>query len=195
MKTPRLQAHKAVSRLVTLKSSPTVILKPGAKPALRADNLYAITMPMQHEHPSKGKNVSRGITKYHFPCLHFDNLLFSSRKSGASQSSQIVSKFRSLLFSAPQTLHLFLLSLPPNPPVLGTTPLPAPTADDTPLGMPYKSKNLFRSSRCRLSSSTAKASASGVSGIVSREEIDGERDRVEVGVLGMEEESERERPW
>ena len=35
-------------------------------------------------------------------------------------------------------------------------------------------------------SSTAASSASGESGMVSRDEIEGERERKEVGVLGME---------
>jgi hypothetical protein len=120
------------------------------------------------------------------------------------QSSQIVSKSRSCLLSAPQTLHLFLFSLAlpkPNP-----WPFPLPGTSRLPLRNPRPrvgSPSLFsssdpdlarsseptrRSSSRRFSSSRAAASASGVSGIVSREEIEGERERAEVGVLGMEDE-------
>jgi hypothetical protein len=50
------------------------------------------------------------------------------------------------------------------------------------------------SSRCRRSSSTARASASGVSGMVSSDEMDGDLDRAEVGVLGTDDDSESDRP-
>ena len=92
------------------------------------------------------------------------------------QSSQMVSKFRSLLFSAPQTLHLFLLSREPNPP-----PFLEPSVSNDPRRKPSDPVERIRSS---LSASMAASSASGESGIVSSEEMDGLRDRADVGVEG-----------
>ena len=96
------------------------------------------------------------------------------------QSSQMVSRFRSLLFSAPQTLHLFLLSLLPKPPKSRRLTGSVPPSDAL----------LSLSS---FSASIASASASGVSGIVSRLEMLGLRDRIEVGVEGIDEAEECER--
>jgi hypothetical protein len=66
--------------------------------------------------------------------------------------------------------------------------------DELALFPPYGSQIRRRSSRCRRSSSTARASASGVSGIVSRDEMDGDRDRADVGVLGTDDDRESVRP-
>jgi hypothetical protein len=99
-----------------------------------------------------------------------------------AQSSQMVSKFRSLLFSAPQTLHLFLLSLLPNPPKLVRLNESLPLSDAL----------LNRSS---FSASIASASASGVSGMVSKLEMLGLRERRDVGVEGMDDAEETERVY
>jgi hypothetical protein len=97
----------------------------------------------------------------------------------------MVSKFKSLLFSAPQTLHLFLLSLEPNPPVL------------RPLSRLVRLKlSLASAARLNLSSfsfSMASSSASGVSGIVSKLEMLGLRERADVGVDGIDDMEETER--
>jgi hypothetical protein len=102
----------------------------------------------------------------------------------AHQSSHIVSRFKSLLFSAPHTLHLFLLSLLPNPELALD-----PNVSKLPLLMPLPSTPPFAAARNRsiLSASIAASSASGESGIVSSEEMDGERERADVGVEGTEE--------
>jgi hypothetical protein len=106
--------------------------------------------------------------------LHADDIV---------QSSQIVSKSRSALLSPPQMLHRFL-SLPeppslPNPKPLGTSKLRL-------LG-PSSSSSLSAISfrRCD-SSSTASYSRSGASSIVSRELMEGEREREEDGVEEIE---------
>jgi hypothetical protein len=99
------------------------------------------------------------------------------------QSSQIVSKSRSALLSPPQMLHLFLSRpeppLRPNPKPLGTSKLR--------LRGPSSSSSLsaISFSRCD-SSSTASDSRSGTSSMVSRELIDGERERAEDGVEEIE---------
>lgn len=100
------------------------------------------------------------------------------------QSSQIVSRSKSPLLSAPQTLHLFLLSWPASL----ASPLPLPPSNP-PLLLPSLSIAAFNFAIASLSLSTASAascSASGESGIVSREEMDGERLRNDVGVLGTD---------
>ena len=121
----------------------------------------------------------------------------SSSYDAAAQSSQIVSKSRSPLLSAPHTLHLFLLSLAPK-----TTPKPLvprimllAVVDSAllrrrvppPLAL-SASSSAAALRRAIFSISSAASSASGESGIVSREEMLGERDRNEVGVEGIEEE-------
>lgn len=103
-----------------------------------------------------------------------------------SPFSQIVSKFRSDRFSAPQTLHLFLLSL-----------IPAPERPVSRLVRrklsPWFSDALRN--RSTVSASVASASSSGVSGMVSKLEMLGLRDRAEVGVEGMEEMEEKDRMY
>lgn len=105
-------------------------------------------------------------------------------KPRSNQSSQIVSKSRSWRLSAPQTLHRFRLSLEPKPsvrPRVGTSKLPFPLAS------PPSAASAAALSCEILSSSRAASSASGESGIVSRLEMLGLRDRAEVGVEGTEE--------
>ncbi len=126
------------------------------------------------------------------------NTIPASPMTWRLQSSQIVSKSRSPRLSAPQTLHLFRLSRAPK-----TTPKPLVprtmllgVGDSTlllrccasPLLVPSASSSAAALSRASFSISRAASSASGESGIVSREEMLGERDRNEVGVEGIEEE-------
>jgi hypothetical protein len=103
--------------------------------------------------------------------------------STPAQSSQMVSRSRSARLSPPQMLHRFL-SLPeppalPNPKPLGTSKLRL-------LG-PSSSSSLsaINFNRCA-SSSTASDSRSGASSIVSRELMEGDRERMEEGVDEME---------
>jgi len=88
----------------------------------------------------------------------------------------MVSRFKSLLFSAPHTLHLLRLSREPNP-----LPFLDPVASNEPRRKPSDPVERSRSS---LSASIAASSASGESGIVSSEEMEGLRDRADVGVEG-----------
>jgi hypothetical protein len=87
--------------------------------------------------------------------------------------SSIGSSEKSVRLSAPQTDHRFLSFLVPNPAedllLLSTSSSPA-------------AERRFASSSASI---LAASSASGVSGIVSRELIDGERDLKDVGVLGI----------
>ena len=93
-------------------------------------------------------------------------------------SSQIVSKSKSPLRSAPQTLHLFLLSLPILPVLseLKLNLLPAPSSFCSSLSAAAFNIAIF----------SASSSASGESGIVSSEEILGDLERIDVGVEGIE---------
>jgi hypothetical protein len=109
-------------------------------------------------------------------------------KRQASQSSQIVSRFKSPLLSAPQTLHRFRLSLAPNPRVLPRGPDPSNDGLDFRSSTPSAASAAAFNCAIR-SASRAAASASGESGIVSRLEILGLRDRAEVGVEGTEDEA------
>lgn len=97
------------------------------------------------------------------------------------QSSQIVSRLRSPRLSAPQTLQRFLLSRLPKPP----RPLPRlpemSNAFFPLLSSPSSASAAALSCRIR-SASRAASSASGESGMVSRLEILGLRERAEVGV-------------
>lgn len=106
------------------------------------------------------------------------------------QSSQIVSKSRSPLLSAPQTLHLFRLSLPPNPKPgrrsPGTSRLLLRTSP------PPSAALAAASSFASLSASSAASSASGESGIVSSDDMEGLRERADVGVDGMDDEEKDE---
>jgi hypothetical protein len=108
----------------------------------------------------------------------------------AVQSSHIVSKSRSPRLSAPQTLHLFLESRLPNP---KARPLPPGTSR---LNRRPPSRSSSRSaaalSLAMRSASIASSSSSGVSGIVSREEMEGLRERIDVGVDGTDDEASGE---
>ena len=110
------------------------------------------------------------------------------------QSSQIVSKSKSALLSPPQILHRFL-SLPrPTPRNRGISRLPflrllrppSPSSLSSPSPASARSAASFsRSIRSSSSWASDSSSSSGASSMVSREEMDGLRDRAEVGVLGM----------
>ena len=119
------------------------------------------------------------------------NLRGKERRLELIQSSQIVSKSRSALLSPPQMLHRFRsLPAPPrlNPNPLGTSRLPFRRfgALSSPSEASPRSSRSAASLRRRIrSSSTASLSSSGASSIVSNDEIDGERDRADVGVEGM----------
>lgn len=108
-----------------------------------------------------------------------------------AQSSQIVSKSRSWRRSAPQTLHRL------RPPRMLPNELDGVDVSEVPrrrlllLAASAASAAAF-SSAMRSSSSTASASASGMSGIVSRDEMLGLRDRRLVGVEGTDEVEEAE---
>ena len=108
------------------------------------------------------------------------------------QSSQIVSRSKSPLCSAPQTLHLFRLSL-------DAYPIAEPT--DNVLAVLRLASNVaaFPSAASAaafnfaiLSASNAASSASGESGIVSRLEMLGLLDRIDVGVEGTDEADEND---
>ena len=90
----------------------------------------------------------------------------------APDYSSIGSKEKSALLSAPQTDQRLRSFFAPNPAVrllLSTSSSPATVFS-------------FASSSASI---RAASSASGVSGIVSRELMDGDRERNDVGVLGM----------
>jgi hypothetical protein len=87
--------------------------------------------------------------------------------------SSIGSSEKSARLSAPQTDHRFLSFFVPNPP------------DDLLLLSISSKPAAVRSLASSSASILAASSASGVSGIVSSELIDGERDRKDVGVLGI----------
>lgn len=87
--------------------------------------------------------------------------------------SSMGSREKSALLSAPQTDHRFLS-------LLLRKLLPRTSKEDL-LGSPSSARGLPSSS-----SSMAASSASGISSIVSSELIDGDRDRIDVGVLGIE---------
>jgi len=97
----------------------------------------------------------------------------SSSRNFCRVYSSIGSSEKSARLSAPQTDHLFRSFFVPKLPdgllLLSTSSKPAAVRK-------------FASSSA---SSRAASSASGVSGMVSRELMEGERDRSEVGVLGM----------
>lgn len=107
-----------------------------------------------------------------------------ARRRSVHQSSQIVSKSRSPLLSPPQMLHLFLsLPLPPfllNPNPRGTSKLLLRDPSSS------SSSSAGALSLRILSASIAWLSRSGASSIVSSDEIDGERERMEDGVEEME---------
>jgi hypothetical protein len=104
------------------------------------------------------------------------------------QSSHIVSKLRSPLRSAPHTLHRLRLSREPNPNVLPRGP------EGSKLDFTFESSAPSAASAAAfscaiLSASRAASSASGESGIVSKLDMLGLRDRVEVGVEGTEDDA------
>ena len=92
--------------------------------------------------------------------------------------SSIGSRLKSARLSAPQTDHRFLSLLLLSPPPLASR-LPLLLNSAVP------SLSSVRSLAISSASSIAASSASGVSSMVSREEIEGDRDRNEVGVDGM----------
>jgi hypothetical protein len=92
--------------------------------------------------------------------------------------SSMGSRLKSARLSAPQTDHRFLSLLLLSPPPL-TSRLPLLFISTVP------SLSSPRSFAISSASCIAASSASGVSSIVSREEIDGDRDRIDVGVDGM----------
>lgn len=100
----------------------------------------------------------------------------------------MVSRSRSPRLSAPQTLHLFRESLLPKPkvrPRSGTSRLER-------LKSPPSSRSAAALSFAILSASIASSSASGLSSIVSSEEMEGLRERIDVGVDGTDEEASDE---
>jgi hypothetical protein len=102
----------------------------------------------------------------------------------------MVSKLKSPLLSAPHTLHLFRLSreLNPTPNVLPRMPEVSKAA------LVFESSTPSAASAAAfscaiLSASRAASSASGESGMVSKLDMLGLRDLVEVGVEGTEDEA------
>jgi len=102
------------------------------------------------------------------------------------QSSHIVSRSRSTRRSAPQTLHLFRESRLPKPRL---RPRLSGTSRLDLLASPPSSRSAAALSRRRRSASMASSSASGLSSMVSRDEMEGLRERIEVGVDGTDEEA------
>lgn len=110
------------------------------------------------------------------------------------QSSQMVSKSRSLRRSAPQTLQRFrFMSLDPYPSVrprggasIAARPFPSACSPSPASAASAASATATALSWASLSASRAASSASGVSGIVSKLEMLGLRDRADVGVDGTE---------
>lgn len=109
-----------------------------------------------------------------------------SRGMGVNQSSHIVSRSRSCRRSAPQTLHLFLESLLPKPRL---RPRPSGTSRLDLRPSPPSSRSAAALSFRIRSASMASSSASGLSSIVSSEEMEGLRERIEVGVDGTEDDA------
>ena len=130
--------------------------------------------------------ISCRLHALHTMTASFESLGFASNSLKHSQSSQIVSKSKSPRLSAPQTLHLFLLSRM-------TPPLPK-TSELALLRMPSSpSESLSLSAAAfSLAMFSASISASGESGMVSREEMLGERERKDVGVDGMDDDEKEE---
>lgn len=99
-----------------------------------------------------------------------------------------MSKFKSPLLSAPQTLQRFRLSRLPKPRVLPLWPVVSSNSFDLE-SSPPSAASAAAFNCAILSASTAAASASGESGMVSKLEMLGLRDRAEVGVDGTDEEA------
>ena len=109
--------------------------------------------------------------------LHFR--LVSNRSPDLKwDHSSMGSRLKSARLSAPQTDHRFLSLLLLSPP---------PLASRLPLRLNSAVPSLSSPRSFAISSASciAASSASGVSSMVSREEMDGDRDRNEVGVDGM----------
>lgn len=104
-------------------------------------------------------------------------------EGGTPESSQIVSRSRSPRLSAPHTLHRLRLSLEPK---LRVRPRVGMSRLVFALVSPPSAASAAALSWAILSASKAASSASGESGIVSRLEILGLLDRVEVGVDGTD---------
>jgi len=131
-----------------------------------------------------GRKEARGLA-----CTHLNAHVCSKETvctcSSYAQSSQMVSRSRSPRLSAPQTLHLFLESLLPKPkvrPRSGTSKLER-------LWSPPSSRSAAAFNLAIRSASMASSSASGLSSMVSRDDMDGLRERIEVGVDGTDEEA------
>ena len=105
------------------------------------------------------------------------------RLSSPNQSSQIVSRSRSPRLSAPHTLHLLRLSLDPK---LSVRPRVGMSRLVFAFESPPSAASAAALSCAIFSASRAASSASGESGIVSKLEILGLRDRVDVGVEGTD---------
>lgn len=112
-------------------------------------------------------------------------------RKAINQSSQMVSKSRSWRRSAPQTLHRFLLSTLPYPaePARGTVRTSDAPRRLVPLLDASASSALSAAAfnAAMRSASRAASSASGMSGMVSSDEMLGLRERMLVGVEGMDE--------
>lgn len=120
--------------------------------------------------------------------------------AGSPQSSQMVSRSRSWRRSAPQTLHRLRLSLRGAyalaPPRTVPKELEGVEMSDAPRRrlavLAASAASAAALSSAIRSSSSASASASGMSGIVSKDEILGLRERRLVGVEGTEDVEEAE---
>ena len=119
----------------------------------------------------EGGRLSRG-------CKQFTKFLFL-----LNQSSHIVSRSKSPRLSAPHTLHLFRLSLAPR---FRVRPRMGPSKLLLPFDSPLSAASAAALSCAILSASRAASSASGESGIVSKLEMLGLLDLVDVGVEGTD---------
>lgn len=154
----------------------------------KSHSLLPVPMHMHLSHPSHDAVTPCSV--YSCTCTVSGQALCgdSSPSKSIAQSSQIVSRSKSALLSPPQILHLFL-------PIL-SAPLPSPKPPLRDPGISrllllrgfspslLSSSAIIRALRSR-SASIAWHSRSGASSIVSSDEIEGERERAEVGVLGM----------
>lgn len=116
----------------------------------------------------------------------FKDADIASTQFRLTQSSQIVSKSRSPRLSAPHTLHLFLLSRI-APPLTNTSEVPLLRTPSSPSESISLSAAAFS-----LAMFSASSSASGESGMVSSEDMLGERERNDVGVDGMDDDEYEE---
>lgn len=109
------------------------------------------------------------------------------RRISQFPSSQMVSRLRSPRRSAPQTDHRFLLSRPNAAPSVLPRELDKSRVPFVLLSSPPSAASAAAFNCAILSASKAASSASGESGMVSKLEMLGLRDRAEVGVDGTEE--------